>query len=241
MSESPKYKITKVVDGKRVEPLPPKVVHLTNADFFRVAEYGLYALKQKKNDYVYASIQYNDKYPETLSKNQIDFLTDLFRGVDEHLNKHPLLEKSKHRFTKTLRLNVSKLAETYQAYQDKLKSIKLPPDLAKPSKDLINFVLEFSETFHFIDNLIMDINKIRNRPADFKQRIAVDEIIKEFQARNKKPKYPNYPYVMNSLNSITGSPKLKLSVRQYGNFKIWRDRGTYWWFIQPPKSALSKT
>jgi len=239
MSESPKYKITKVVDGKRVDPPQPKEVHLTNADFFRVAKFGLYELIQKKNDYVNANIQYNDKYPETLTKNQIDFLTDLFQGVDSYLNKHPLLNMSKHRFTKTLRLNVKKLVETYQIYEGSLKTIMLPPDLAKPSKDLINFVLEFSETFHFIDNLITD--KIRNRPADFKQRIAVDEIIKEFQARNKTTKYPNYPYVMNSLNSITGSPKLKLSARQYGNFKIWRDRGTYWWFIQPPKSALSKT
>jgi hypothetical protein len=42
MSESPKYKITKVVDGKRVEPLPPKEVHLTNADFFRVAVKSLF-------------------------------------------------------------------------------------------------------------------------------------------------------------------------------------------------------
>jgi hypothetical protein len=233
MSESPKYKITKVVDGKRVEPLPPKEVHLTNADFFRVAEYGLYALKQKKNDYIYASIQYNDKYPETLSKNQIDFLTDLFRGVDEHLNKHPLLEKSKHRFTKTLRLNVSKLAETYQAYQDKLKSIKLPPDLAKSSKELINFVLEFSETFHFIDNLILDINKIPNRHVDFKVRIAVNEIINEHQSKNQTTKYPKYPYVIKSLNTIKSSPRLKLSARQYRKLQNWRDIGTYWWYIQP--------
>ena len=233
MSESPKYKVTKVVDGKRVEPLPPKEVNITNADFFRVAQYGLYALKQKKNDYVYASIQYNAKYPETLAKNQIDFLTDLFRGVDEHLNKHPLLEKSKHRFTKTLRLNVSKLAKTYQAYQDKLKSIKLPPDLANPSKELINFVLEFSKTFHFIDNLISDINKIPNRHVDFKVRIAVDEIINEYQERNKTTEYPKYPYVLNSLNSITNSPKLKLSARQYGKLKDLRDAGRYWWRILP--------
>lgn len=233
MSESPKYKVTKVVDGKKVEPLPPKEVNLTNADFFRVAEYGLYALRQKKNDYIYASYQYNDKYPETLSKNQIDFLTDIFCGVDEHLNKHPLLEKSKHRFTKSLRLNVSKLAETYQIYQEKLKNIKLPPDLAKPSKELINFVLEFSKTFHFIDNLISDINKIPNRHVDFKVRIAVDEIINEYQSKNKTTKYPKYPYVLDSLNSISNSPKLKLSARQYGKLKDWRDAGTYWWRIQP--------
>ena len=230
---------TKVEMGVKPPPPPPELITYTNADFFRVAKYGLYELIQKKNDYVNTNIQYNDKYPETLSKNQIDFLTDLFQGVDSYLNKHPLLDMSKHRFTKTLRLNVKKLVETFQAYQERLKGLRLPSDLLKASKELINFVIEFSETFHFIDNLITD--KIRNRPADFKQRIAVDEIIKEFQARNKKPKYPNYPYVMNSLNSIAGSPKLKLSARQYGNFKIWRDRGTYWWFIQPPKSALSKT
>ena len=233
MSEPTKYKITKVINGKRVNPPPPKEVYLTNADFLRVAEYGLYALKQKKNDYVNAIIQYNDKYPKTLAKNQIDFLTDIFRGVDEHLNKHPLLEKSKHRFTKTLRLNVAKLVKTYQAYQDNLKNIKLPPDLAKPSTELINFVLEFSETFHFIDNLILDVNKIHNRHVNFKLRIAVNEIILEYQTKNKTTKYPNYPYVIKSLNLIKSPPKLNLSARQYGKLKSWRDTGTYWWYIQP--------
>jgi len=233
MNEPPKYNITKVVNGKKVYPQPPKEVYLTNADFFRMAEYGLYALIQKKNDYVNANIQYNNKYPETLSKNQIDFLTVLYQGADEHLNKHPLLDSSKHRFTKTLRLNVAGISERYQVYQDRLESIKLPSDLAKPSKDLINFVLEFSETFHFIDNLILDINKIPNRHVDFKIRIAVDEIIRVYQTKNKTTKYPKYPYVINSLSSLKNPSKLKLSARQYGKLKDWRDKGTYWWYIQP--------
>lgn len=233
MSESPKYKITKVVDGKRVDPPQPKEVYFTNADFFRVAKYGLYELIQKKNDYVNANIQYNDKYPETLSINQIDFLTDLFQGVDEHLNNHSLLGTSKHRFTKILRLNIEKLVKTYQAYQDNLKSIKLPPDLAKASQELINFVLEFSETFHFIDNLILDINKIPNRHVNFKIRIAVDEIIIEYQAKNKTTEYPKYSYVIKSINSIKSSPRLNLSERQYRKLRSWRDIGTYWWYIQP--------
>jgi len=233
MSEPPKYKITKVVDGKRIEPPLPKESVITNADFFRVAEHGLFALVQKKNNYVNACIQYNDKHPETLSKNQIIFLTNLYQDVNHHLNNHPLLDKSKHRFTKTLRSEVTELSKTYQTYDDCLKKLKLPRDLAKSSKEFIDFVLDFSKSFHFIDNLIADINKIPNRHVDFKVRIAVDEIIREYQAKNKTSKYPKYPHVMNSLNSIKGSPRLSLSERQYRKLRDWRDNGTYWWRIQP--------
>lgn len=232
MSESPKYKITKVVDGKRVEPLPPKEVKLTNADFFRVAEYGLYALVQMKNDYVITCIKYNGKYPETLSNAQIVFLTEIFQGVDQHLQEHPLLDKSKHRFTRTLRSAVTELSQKYKNYDGCLKNVMLPSDLEKSSKELIDFIIEFSETFHFIDNLISDINKIPNRHVDFKVRIAVDEIIKEYQARNKTTEYPKYPHILNSLSSITNSPKLKLSARQYGKLKDLRDAGRYWLRIQ---------
>jgi hypothetical protein len=71
-------------------------------------------------------------------------------------------------------------------------------------------------------------------------RFLVHQIIEDYQKENGTTIPPNYPYVMDKLNSednIDSSeeplPKIQLSARQYGNFKVWRERGTYWWYIQP--------
>jgi hypothetical protein len=111
---------TKVGMGKRLPPPPPKTILFTNADFFRVADYGIYALVQKRDKFLYSSIRYNDKYPETLSRKQIDYLTDLFQEVHEYIHKNPLLDASAHRITKALRQKTVRLGQSYKSYYEEL-------------------------------------------------------------------------------------------------------------------------
>jgi hypothetical protein len=223
---------TKVSNGKRISPPPPKLIEYTNADFFRLADYGLYALKQRRDEYVYSNIEYNGKYPETLSRQQISYLTVLFQSVHDYMDTNPLLDPSAHRITKALRQKTTDLGKSYELHYEELEKLELPSSLNEACKKLIVFVLELVESFHFIDEFITDIRKIPNRPADGNLRVIVHEIILNYQEEKKTDKFPTYPYVVKKLKEkIQG--KFKLSVRQYGNYKVWLKRDTFYWYIQP--------
>ena len=225
---------TKVGMGKRLPPPPPKTISITNADFFRAADYGLYALVQKRDKFVHSNIRYNDKCPETLNRKQIDYLTNLFQEVHEYTHKNPLLDASAHRITKALRDKTTNLGNSCKSYHLELYKLDLPSTLEEACKELISFTLELVETFHFIDGLITDIRKIPNRPVDGQLRVLVHEIILAFQKEKGVDKLPTYPYVLNALKEKHKSqPKFKLSARQYFNYKVWLKRGTYYWYIQP--------
>lgn len=223
---------TKVAMGAKLPPSPPKLTTHTNADLFRVADFGLYALKQKKDEYVYSNIEYNEKFPETLSCQQISYLTVLFQSVHDYIDTNPLLDASAHRITKALRQKTTDLGKSYKFHYKDLEKLGLPSSLNEACKKLIVFVLELVESFHFIDELITDIRKIPNRPADGTLRVLVHEIILNYQEEKQTDKFPTYPYVVKKLKEkIQG--KFKLSVRQYGNYKVWLKRGTLYWYIQP--------
>lgn len=228
---------TKVVMGAKLPPRPPEIVSFTNADLFRLADYGLYAFREKKNEYVYSNIEYNDQFPETLNRAQINYLTALFKGVDDYIETNPLLDKSTHRITKALRQKTMKLGQSYKSNYERLNNLDLPKSLKKSCTKLILFVLELVETFHFFDGMITDIRKIPNRPADGNLRISVHEIILNYQNEIGVEKFPKYQYVLKALKEKHKNQKeLTLSARQYENYKNWLKRGTYYWYIQPPKS-----
>jgi hypothetical protein len=234
MNQKNKYKSTKVASGKRVQPPAPKPISLTNADFLRTAQYGLYGLSNEKNFYVNSIILYNNQHPYTLNSKQIKYLTGLFRGVDKYLSQNTLIDPSNHRITKIIRRKTINLARWSKAYQSQLALQALPNNLWAACTRLLDFISEYVESFYFIDNLIEDIKKISNRPADFALRVMVDDIIHNYQLQRNTNKYPTYPYVIKALNNHrTGLSKIQLSARQYFNFKLWRARGSYWWYIQP--------
>jgi len=234
MSQKHNYTVTKVVMGKKIPPLPPQSISLTNADFFRGVDHGLYALVEKRDEFLHSNIRYNDKYPETLNRKQIDYLTDLFQEVHEYIHKNPLLDASAHRITKALRDKTTNLGNSYKSRHLELNKLDLPSTLEKACKELISFILELVETFHFIDKLITDIRKIPNRPVDMKLRVSVHEIILDHQKEKGVNKLPTYPYVLTALKEKHKSqPKFELSARQYFNYKVWLKRGTYYWYIQP--------
>jgi hypothetical protein len=225
---------TKVVMGVKLPPPPPKLTTHTNADLFRVADYGLYALKQKKDEYVCSNIEYNEKYPETLNRQQIDYLTVLFQSVHNYLITNPLLDASIHRITKALRQKTTDLGKSYKFHYKELKTLGLPSGLHEACKKLIVFVLELVESFHFIDELITDIRKIPNRPADIKLRVSIHEIVLNYQNEKETQEFPKFPYLLNALKEKhKDQPKFILSARQYGYYKKWLERGTYYWYIQP--------
>jgi len=223
---------TKVVMGVKLPPPPPTLTTHTNADLFRVADHGLYALQQKKDEYVYSNIEYNEKYPETLNRQQIDYLTVLFQSVHDYLITNPLLDASIHRITKALRQKTTDLGKSNKFHYKELETLGLPSDLNEACKKLIVFILELVESFHFIDELITNIRKIPNRPADGNLRVLVHEIIFNYQEEKQTDKFPTYPYVVKKLKE-KNQGELKLSVRQYGNYKVWLKRGTFYWYIQP--------
>lgn len=234
MNQNNKYKSTKVISGKRVQLPTPKPTLLTNADFLRGGLYGLYALKQEQNNYINSNIQYNNHCPNTLTLNQITYLTNLFKSVDCYLNQNSLLSPSNHRFTKKIRKATTDFDNLVKAYKSQLPTQKLPRNLEKACVVLFDFVKEYVNSFFFTDGLIIDIRKIPNRPADFTLRQLVDNIIRDYQKNENTSELPKYPYVIKALNKNRAQlTKIQLSARQYGNFKIWRDRGTYWWYIQP--------
>ena len=225
---------TKVVMGVKLPPSPPKLTTHTNADLFRVADYGLYALKQKKDEYVYSNIEYNDEYPETLNRQQINFLTALFQSVHDYLDTNPLLDASTHRITKALRQKTTNFGKSYKSYCKELEKLGLPSSLKETCEKFIVFVLELVESFHFIDGMITDIRKIPNRPADGAIRMSVHEIIFNYQNEKGTEEFPKFPYVLNALKEKhKDQPKFTLSARQYGNYRKWLKRGTYYWYIQP--------
>ena len=234
MNENHKYTITKVVNGKKITPPLPKPIPLTNANLFRLADHGLYALRQKKKKYVNSNIRYNNQYPETLTRIQINYLTKLYQEVNEYLEDNLLLNATSHRITKSYREKTIKLNKAYKSYQKELDNLDLPSSLKKACKKLIEFVLELVVTFDFFDNLIIDIRKISNRPADGKLREQVHKIILDYQLKRNTTKFPTHTYVRDTLSSLQNNEsKIQLSPRQYFNYKIWLERGTYYWYIQP--------
>jgi len=234
VKQNNKYKSTRVISGKRVQPPTLKPTLLTNADFLRGGLYGLYALRQEQNNYINSNIQYNNQCPNTLTSNQIKYLTDLFKGIVCYLNHNSLLNPSNHKFTKKIREATTDFDNLFKAYKSQLPTQKLPHNLKKACAALFDFVKEYVNSFFFTDGLIADIRKIPNRPADFTLRQLVDNIIRDYQIKQNTSELPKYPYVIKALNKNRAQlTKIQLSARQYGNFKIWRDRGTYWWYIQP--------
>lgn len=232
-----KYKSQMVVQGKRKYEPPPPSDDLTNADLIRIMPFGLFDLSARKNTFANKNSAYNDRHPETLSRKQIYFLTNLFEIVDKFLDKIPLKDSSKHRITKAIRNDVANLQKNCEGFNKELSQVFLPEFLKVECKEFIDFILEFVNAFHFHDELIQ---KIPNRPADIKIRILVDQVIKDFQIERNTKEFPNHSYVLRKLNSERGIdkngnplPRIKLSRRQYNNFRSWRVRGTYWWFIQP--------
>jgi len=223
---------TKISMGVKLPPSPPKSTTYTNADLFRVAEFGLYALKKKKDEYVYKNIEYNDQHPETLNRQQINYLNALFQCVHDYVDTNPLLDPLAHRITKTLRQKTVVLRESCEGYRKELGNVTLPSSLNQACKKLLSFVVELVETFHFIDELITDIRKIPNRPADGELRMLVHEIILGYQKEKATDQLPRYPYVIKKIKE-KHKGKFRLSVRQYGNYKVWLKRGTYYWYIQP--------
>lgn len=225
---------TKVVMGVKLPPPLPKMVTFTNADFFRFADHGLYAFIQNKNEYVCSNIKYNNQFPKTLNRAQINYLMALFDEVDDYTKTNPLLDRSTHRITKELRQKTIKLGQSYKSHYERLNNLNLPESLKKSCTRLILFALELVETFHLFDGMITDIRKIPNRPADGKLRVSVHEIILTYQNENETEEFPKYPYVLKALkNKHRNQPKFTLSARQYGNYKNWLKRGTYYWYIQP--------
>jgi hypothetical protein len=82
--------------------------------------------------------------------------------------------------------------------------------------------------------MITDIRKIPNRPADGNLRVSVHEIIFDYQNAKGTEEFPKFPYVLNALKEKhKNQPKFKLSAKQYGHYKKWLKRGTYYWYIQP--------
>lgn len=221
---------TKVVMGVKLPPPPPELITYTNADLFRVAIYGLYAFRTEKDEYVYSNIEYNDQFPETLNRQQIKFLTSLYQEAHDYLDTNPLTDPSKHRITKELRQKTIRLGQIYKSHYEELNNLDLPESLNKACTKLILFAIELVESFHIIDGMITDIRKIPNRPADFSLRVLVYEIILHYQEEKQSIKIPNHPYVLKALKERSRS---KLSARQYGNYKNWLKRGTYFWYIQP--------
>ncbi len=233
MNKNSKYKITKVVSGKKISSPPPKTASLTNADFFRASDYGIYALRLKKYEFVNSNIAYNNQHPETLSIEQITYLTKLYEVVNTYLNNNPLLTSTAHRITKDIRQKTKQLGATYEIYKVDLLSLELPSDLLSACIKLIEFVLELVKTFTFIDKLIPDIKKIPNRPSDIDLRKLVLEIIIDYQKTKNTNKFPTHPYVLKQLNSTRNNQsKFQLSARQYGNYKLWIKRDTYHCYIQ---------
>jgi len=235
-----KYQVQKVVSGKKVSLPQPKNVEVSNADFIRKRPYGLFDLRNRKKYFVMLNTIYNNNYPNTLSKKQIDLLTTLFNEVDIFLRKNPLMDPANHRITRDLRQDVKRIKLNYEGLKKKLGRSRLPKVLQSECKSFIDFVLEFVETFHFYDDLILDIRKIPNRSVDVEIRFLVHQIIEDYQKEYGTTKLPNYPYVMDKLNSEDNIdageeplPKIKLSARQYGNYKVWLNRGTYFYYIQP--------
>ena len=234
MNPSNKYKSHKVISGKRVQPPTPKNQPLTNADLLRTAQYGLYGLRDEKIFFINLIVLYNNKHPNTLASKQIKYLTGLFQYVDHYLSQNSLMDPSNHRITKIIRREIINLAKWSQTYQSQLSPQNLPLNLRAACTRLLNFISEYVESFNFINNFIEDIRKIPNRPADCELRVMVDDIIHDYQAQKNTNKNPAYPYVIKELNRHrTGLPKIQLSARQYFNMKLWRARGTYWWYIQP--------
>jgi hypothetical protein len=225
---------TKVAMGIKLPPSPPKLTTHTNADLFRVADYGLYALKQNKDEYVYSNIEYNEKYPETLNRQQIDYLTALFQSVHDYIDTNPLLDASAHRITKALRQKTTDLGQSYKFHCKELDNLGLPSSLKEACEKLIVFVLELVESFNFIDGMITDIRKIPNRPADINLRVSIHEIILKYQNEKETQEFPKFPYLLNALKEKhKDHPKFTFSARQYGHYKKWLERGTYYWYIQP--------
>lgn len=234
MEKINKYIVIRAKDGKVVPQPPLESAQVSNADLFRSAEFGLYRLREIKNSYVRSNISYDEKYPETLPKSQIIYLTTLFASVDNFLYKCPLLQPTRHRITKAVRKDIQVLKDNFLDYKAKLDGIGLPKSLKHASIKLIDFVIELTDSFYFIDSLILDIRKLPNRPIDCNLRLLVDDIIIEYQGSKKTVKYPTFPYVKRALSMKRIDNRIpQLSARQYGNFKQWRDRGTYWWYIQP--------
>lgn len=234
MEKTSKYIVIRAKDGKVVPQPPLKSTQISNADLFRSAEFGLYRLREIKNSYVRSNISYDEKYPETLTKSQIIFLTTLFVSVDNFLHKSPLLQPNQHRITKAIRKDIKELKDKFIDYKAKLDGIGLPKSLNHASIKLIQFVIELTDSFYFIDSLMLDVRKLPNRPIDCTLRLLVDDIIIEYQGSKKTEKYPTFPYVKRALVMKRIDNRIpQLSARQYGNFKQWRDRGTYWWYIQP--------
>ncbi len=234
MSENHKYTVTRVMNGKKIPPPLPKPIPLTNGNLFRLADHGLYALRQKKDEYVYSNILYNDQSPETLTRIQIDYLTKLYQGVNKYLEDNPLSNPTNHRITKSYREKTIKFGTDYKSYANEMSNLDLPSYLTKACEKLIDFVLELVMTFNFIDNLITDKTNLPNRPADIRFRKQIHKIILDYQHEKQTTKFPTYPYVIKAVNNIQNNEsKIQLSPRQYFNFKIWLMRGTYYWFIQP--------
>ena len=223
---------TKVAMGVKLPPPPPALITFTNADLFRVANHGLYAFKEQKDEYVYSNIEYNDHHPETLSCEQIKYLTDLFQGVHDYLDANPLLDPSTHRITKALRQQTVKLGQSYKSHHKELSNLDLPEILEKSCLKLILFVSELIESFRFFDGMITDIRKIPNRPVDGNLRVSVLEIILDYQKEKQTDKFPKYPHLVKLLTE-KHKGKLKISDKQYRNYKKWLKRGTYYWYIQP--------
>ena len=100
--------------------------------------------------------------------------------------------------------------------------------MQRASKKLIASGLRFIASFRFHDALIQ---KIPNRPTDWRIKKRVAMQIVRHQAKNGPESFPKFPALMKRLNKYKVKAKFQLSARHYWNYKQHWGNGTYWHYF----------
>jgi hypothetical protein len=213
--------------GKKVETV--KRGESSNLELLRIAPRGLYFLIDQFRHFIRENQLYDKAYPATLSGSQIEYLSALWRVFDDFLVDRPL-RKSANKVTKKLRLSIETFERTLTQKEVWPHGQFLPKPLRRASKKLITSGLRFVASFRFYDGLIQ---KIPNRPTDWriKRRVAVQ--IVRHQAKHGPGSFPKFPALMKRLNKYKDKAKAKfqLSARHYWNYKKHWNNGTYWHYF----------
>lgn len=204
-----------------------KQAELTTLELFRIAPHGLYFLITQFRQYIEANQRYDKNHPKTLTRDQIDYLENVWQIFDCFLVDRPLRYRG-NRITKKLRLSIQALEDTLTQKKLKPRGLGLPRELHRAAKRLIACGLRFIASFHLHDALIV---RIPNRPTDWsrKKRVAIQ--IARHQLRHGSDTFPKFPAVLKRLNKYKTKAKFQLSARQYWNYKNHWSNGTYWHYF----------
>ncbi len=204
---------------KRAEP--------SNLELFRISPHGPYFLINQFRQYIRTNQLYDKKNPRTLSKDQIDYLNNVWRIFDSFLVNRPLHNKG-NRITKKFRLSVLALEHMLTQQGVNPRGLGLPKELHRAARILIASGLRFVSSFYFHDALIA---RIPNRPTDWKRKKRIAIQIVRHQAKYGSNTFPKFPAVKVRLNKYVAKAKFQLSARHYWNYKKhWRN-GTYWHYF----------